>query len=178
MIVKKLMAYPAGRVACAVSAGMGAMLLRSSAWIENTVFIGGAAQLASLLCGSPTVKTAEGWVLPLAEVPVIVTAACSATDFYVMTAVLLGWHLAKRTGRVFAVIGAMLAAVPLTLAINALRIVAVAQAHRWAIPHAPEAYEKSLHMLTGVAVFLPALIALNLIFETYGRSSDARACNH
>jgi hypothetical protein len=40
----------------------------------------------------------------------------------------------------------------------------------------PEAYGAFLHMLTGAAVFLPALITLNLIFEIYGRSrSTSRA---
>jgi exosortase/archaeosortase family protein len=67
-------------------------------------------------------------------------------------------------------VAALAGAVPVTLFINGLRLIAVAHAHRWVIPRMPEAYGAFLHMLTGVAVFLPALIALNLIFEIYGRS--------
>jgi exosortase/archaeosortase family protein len=90
----------------------------------------------------------------LAGQPLLVTTACSAGDFFLMTA-------------------ALVAAVPLTLFINALRLIVVAHAHDWVIPRMPEAYGAFLHMLTGAAVFLPALITLNLIFETYGRSRSA-----
>jgi exosortase/archaeosortase family protein len=66
-----------------------------------------------------------------------------------------------------------MAAVPVALAINALRIVAVAQLHRWILPRLPETYGPFLHMLTGVAVFLPAFILANLLLENYGHSHTA-----
>lgn len=103
----------------------------------------------------------------------MVTEACSATDFYLMTTALLGWHLATRLRWPLALAGAVAAAIPITVLVNALRIIAVAQAHRWVIPRMPDAYENFLHMLTGAAVFLPALIVLNLVFEYYGRPSDS-----
>jgi hypothetical protein len=107
-----------------------------------------------------------------------VTTACSAGDFFLMTAALLGWHGAKAVaGRPAwlpaAGAAALVAAVPLTLFINALRLIVVAHAHGWVIPRMPEAYGAFSHMLTGAAVFLPALITMNLIFETYGRSRSA-----
>jgi exosortase/archaeosortase family protein len=63
--------------------------------------------------------------------------------------------------------------VPVTLFVNALRIVAVAHAHHWVISRLPASYDAFLHLLTGASVFLPALIALNLVLELYGRSSSA-----
>lgn len=105
--------------------------------------------------------------------PLLVTAGCSATDFFLMTAALLGWHFALRAKRLArlpaAGMAAVAAAVPVTLFVNALRLVAVAHAHSWAGPRLPGTYGAFLHMFTGAAVFLPALIGLNLILETYGR---------
>lgn len=141
-------------------------------WSEarDAVFVGGAARLVSLWSGTARLPTAEGWALPLTSTPVIVTAACSATDFYVMVATLLSWHLARRWprdgGAAAAVASALIIALPLTLLVNALRIIAVAAAHRWVIPRLPPAYDAFLHLLTGAAVFLPALILLNLTLES------------
>ena len=173
--MRKLANFPlAGPVGTALGAGaMGAVLVNAlPAWVE-AVFIGGAARLTGLFAGVPVVRMDEGWALGFAEPPLMVTGACSATDFFVITTVLLGWHFARRTKRAAwlpaAAAGALAMAVPLTIFINALRLIAVAQAHRWVIPRMPAAYEAFLHMLTGMAVFLPALIALNFLFEIYGR---------
>jgi len=101
----------------------------------------------------------------------VVTEACSGTSFFVMVAALVGWLVGKHFRyTAVACLMAMVGALPLAIAINAVRIVAVTQAHRWVIPHFPESYGSFLHMLTGMAAFLPALIALNLAFETYGNS--------
>jgi hypothetical protein len=59
------------------------------------------------------------------------------------------------------------------LLINALRIICLVQAHRWIIPLLPDHYFAFAHMLIGVAVFLPALIALNALLELYGYSKDS-----
>jgi exosortase/archaeosortase family protein len=145
------------------------------------MFVGGAARLAGGLAGVPAMRADEGWELWLSSQPLLVTSACAATDFFLITAALFGWHFARRTGGAasfaIAAAGALVAAAPTTLAVNALRLIAVAHAHRWVIPRLPAAYDSFLHMLTGVAVFLPALIALNLILDYHGnhRSSPARA---
>ena len=156
------------------AAGLGAVLLAVAPALTREVFIGGAARVGSVFSRAAAVRMDEGWALVIAGQPVLVTDACSATDFYLMTTALLGWHLAKKMRWPLAVVCAVAGAIPLTVLVNALRIVAVAQAHRWVIPRMPAAYEPFLHMLTGAAVFLPALIVLNLIFEYHhGRSSDA-----
>lgn len=160
----------------ALAAAAGFALLHLAPTWRTGVFMGGAAKLAGLFAGVPAERAEDGWALPLAGQPVLVTQACSATDFFLMTAALLGWHFARRTERAAflpaAAAGALFAAIPLTVFVNSLRVVAVAQAHRWVIPRLPPAYDSFLHMLTGAAVFLPALIALNLLLEY---SSHARS---
>jgi exosortase/archaeosortase family protein len=173
--IRKLATISPGPVLVALgAAGAGGLALKLAPALEPQVFIAGAARLASVISGVPAEAGADGWWLVFSGQALLVTAACSATDFFLMTAALLGWHGALRAKRPAllpaAGVVALVAAVPLTLLINALRLIAVAHAHRWVIPRLPEAYGAFLHLLTGVAVFLPALIALNLIFEIYGRS--------
>jgi exosortase/archaeosortase family protein len=164
-------------LAAALSLGGGLVALRWQPALETEVFARGAAGLAGLFLGVPTVRMGEGWALPFAAQPVLVTNACSATDFYLMAAAVLGWHLMRRVeGRPWMPLvaaAALLAALPVTFLVNALRIVAVAHAQHWVISRLPASYDAFLHMLTGVSVFLPALIALNLILELYGRSATA-----
>jgi exosortase/archaeosortase family protein len=108
-------------------------------------------------------------------VPVAVTAACSATDFYLMLVALLAWQLVRRNRPAwFALPAALLVALPLALVVNGARIVAVAAAHRWVIPRLPDAYGPFLHMLTGAAIFLPSLILLNLLLERHGHPRPLR----
>lgn len=175
MIMRKLTPFAVGPVLVALAAAAGgAGLTKVFSGLETGVFMGGSAKLAGLVSGVAAVRAEEGWIMPFAGQPLMVTTACSATDFFLMTAALLGWHFAQRVRRPallpLAAAGALVAAVPVTLCVNALRIVAVAQAHRWVIPRMPAAYDSFLHMLTGVAVFLPALIALNLLLELHGRT--------
>ena len=139
--------------------------LRAVPALTSAVFIGGAARLVSLLTGTPAMPMEEGWLLPFSPQAAMVTEACAATDFFVILSALLGWHLGGVWRGPVAIVATLVMAVPLTLAINALRIIAVTQAHVWVIPLLPPAYEAFLHLLTGVAVFLPALIGLNGLLE-------------
>jgi exosortase/archaeosortase family protein len=148
----------------------GALLLKLIPSLELALFAGGSARLASLFTGAPLLRVEEGWALATTGMPVVVTAACSATGYFLMVAALLGWQFARRGMSLGgAVVSGLIIGLPLSIAVNSLRIVAVMQAHRWAIPLLPEAYGSFLHMLTGVAIFLPALIALNLLLEYHGR---------
>lgn len=132
------------------------------------VFARGAALMAGWLTGAHPVRVDDGWLLAEGTPPVVVSEACSATGYFIIVAALLGWRLARGgRGRVQAAALAIAAAFPLTLAINALRVVVVMQAHRWVIPRLPEADAPFLHLLAGVAVFLPALIGLNLLLESH-----------
>jgi exosortase/archaeosortase family protein len=125
-------------------------------------FAHGSAVVASWQLGCPVEQSELGWVLPGADFQSEVTAACSGADFFAIAATLLAWRfLARPKHSGLGVLAALGLAAPVTLAVNGLRIVAVTQAHRWIIPEFPDAYGPLLHMLTGVAVFLPALLFLH-----------------
>ena len=108
----------------------------------------------------------EGWLLPSQFEPVLVSQACCGSDFWLLVVALLAWQLAPQPQPIPGVtILALLYAAPLSLAVNSIRIVVVVQAHRWFIPLWPEKYAPFFHQLTGVAVFLPALIFLHALLE-------------
>lgn len=152
------------------AAGVGAALLSFLPGLEIEVFARGAAWGAGFFLGTSPERIAEGWLLARPGESVAVTAACSATDFFLMAAALLAWRFAHRGGRpAAAVAGGLSTAVPVAVVVNALRIVAVTTAHQWFIPRFPAHYSALLHMAVGAAVFLPALIALHVGPEFHGR---------
>lgn len=133
-------------------------------------FARGAAHLVSFFTGASLYRGEAGWMVPIAGAPVSVTVACSATDYFLIVAALIGFQAVRSGISPFVAAGAGLAvAAPLTILVNAVRIITVAHAHPWFISRFPAAYESFLHMTTGAAVFLPSLVALNLVLEAYGR---------
>lgn len=138
--------------------------------LPAAVFARAAASLAGLASGSPVLAGRDGWLLPGADLPVLVTPECSGVDFFLLVAALLAWQSGRRINPAWrAVPVAVILAAPIAIFVNALRIVAVVQAHGWVIPQLPASYAPFAHLLTGVAVFLPALVALNLLCEIHGR---------
>lgn len=154
----------------------GALVLRLFPALELSLFAAGAARLTGFFTGTPVVRIAEGWLLPHPAFPVAVTTACSATDFFLMVAALVAWQRTRRGAHPASALPVgLVAALPLALFVNSLRIVTVTAAHRWLGPLLPAAYDAFLHLLTGIAVFLPALIAINFLLELHGRSRLAPA---
>lgn len=139
------------------------------AW-ELEVFARAAAWLTSIWSGAPIGREGAGWAVQLTDAPVVVTTACSATDFFLIVAGLIGFQIARARSRLAtaAALG-IAAAFPVTVFVNAIRILTVAYAHPWLISRFPAAYETFLHMLVGAGIFLPALIVLNLLLEIHGR---------
>jgi len=158
----------AGAVVAAGCAGMLPFIFPS---IERGFFSRGTAVLAGLFTGAPVIEVDAGWLLGVANSPVVITDACSATDYFMITALLIAWHLSA-PGRSVVVgsLSALVLALPLTLGVNAFRIVVVSQLHHWTSSSVPSSYGHFVHLLIGVAVFLPSLIALNLLLEIYGKS--------
>jgi exosortase/archaeosortase family protein len=155
---------------------MGTVILQQFPALELSLFAAGAARLTGFLTGMPVGRIAEGWLLTSSSSVIAVTAACSATDYYLMVVALLTWQRVRQGQTVFAaLLVGLFAALPLTLFINALRIVGVTAAHRWLGARLPETYDAFLHLFFGVAVFLPALIALNLLLEMYGRTRTLKS---
>ncbi|HEX2853940.1 MAG TPA: hypothetical protein VHO24_11930 [Opitutaceae bacterium] len=158
----------------AISSGIGAvlggiLLGKFFSSLELEVFAHAAARLVGLLSGAPVVRDAGGWTVSLAGSPIVVTAACSATDYFLIVAGLIGFQAARRRINLLAAAGmGLAAALPVTIFVNAVRIVTVAYAHPWLISRLPATYDAFLHMCAGAAVFLPSLIGLNLLLETHG----------
>ena len=153
-----------------VAGACGALLPRVFPALELRLFAHGAAWLAGFLTGSPVECVRTGWALSIGGYPVAVTVACRATDFFFMVAAIISWQLARRRSSVAVAVAAGLgAALPVAIFVNSVRVVTVAQVHRWAGPLLPDAYDSILHLLAGVAVFLPSLVALNLLLEFHGR---------
>lgn len=154
---------------CAVALACIGLRIFPAAEVE--LFGRGTGGLVALLTGRPIARAEDGWMLAGADRAVLVSAACSATGYFLMVVALLGWRLARTPLHApVAGVTAIVAALPVTIFVNALRVVALLQAHRWLIPRFPENYGPFLHLLTGVGVFLPALIGLNLILEFHGNS--------
>ncbi|MBL9207189.1 MAG: hypothetical protein JNN01_19020 [Opitutaceae bacterium] len=157
-------------IAPALAGALALVGLRIWPEAELAVFAQGAARVAGGLIGAPVFPAPSGWMLPMFDGPVMVNAACSATDFFLLAAVFLAQVLVRR--RIHAavsILGGVLLAVPFTLFVNGLRIVAVLQLHRWFLPHLPPAYGAILHLIVGTAVFLPGLILLHLVSERHAR---------
>jgi exosortase/archaeosortase family protein len=166
------------RALAAAGAAMliGTLILQQFPALELSLFAAGAARLTGFLTGMPVGRIAEGWLLTSSSSVIAVTAACSATDYYLMVVALLTWQRVRQGQTAFAaLLVGLFAALPLTLFINALRIVGVTAAHRWLGERLPETYDAFLHLFFGVAVFLPALIALNLLLEMYGRTRTLKS---
>jgi exosortase/archaeosortase family protein len=147
----------------------GGLLLHLVPALEMELFARVAAAVASALTGSPMIRVDEGWMLAGLTPRLVVSPACSATDYFLITATVLAWHFARRAVRIpVAIAGGLLAALPVTWLVNAVRIVVVGQVHARVIPLFPEAYAAFLHLCAGVLVFLPALVVLNLLIESHG----------
>lgn len=170
----------AGAVLIGVSTVIIATAAAAPAAVEVGVFARMAAAVVSFWTGAPVLAAETGWAVPIPHAGVVVTRACSGTDFFILLAGLMAWHAARDSRcRVFGwwwvPVAAMAIAVPVTVVINAMRIVVVAQAHRWVIPHLPDAYAGFAHLLAGVAIFLPALVGLNFLLESHARSRSLLA---
>jgi exosortase/archaeosortase family protein len=130
--------------------------------LDVNVLARASAQFAALFMGCPVVRDELGWTLITAPVSSTVSAACSGADFLVVAAVVLAWRLASHgCGFASTFILTTLLAGPFSVLVNGTRIVAVTQMHRWVIPLFPSSCSAFLHLVTGVAVFLPALILLH-----------------
>jgi exosortase/archaeosortase family protein len=153
----------------------GTLLLRILPSLQFEVFARGAAKLAGLFTATLVSPGENGWMLPLASAPVAVTTACSATDYFLIVASLVGFQATRLGVSWFTAAGlGLIAAAPLAILVNAVRIVTVAYAHPLLISRLPATYESFLHMAVGAAVFLPSLILLNVFLEAYGRHRSPR----
>ncbi|MFH1499025.1 MAG: archaeosortase/exosortase family protein [Verrucomicrobiota bacterium] len=155
---------------------INAAALRVFPQIETGLFVRAAAWLAGVVTGSPVEAADGGWVFHFHGLPMLVSAACSASDYWLLVTALLGWQLARVSDSpIRAGLAACLLAAPVAIAVNVARLATLAVAHRWLIPLAPDTYANVLHLLLGVSVFLPALIALNALLDHRHARLQSRA---
>ena len=167
---------PRGSLATALIVAAAAVgIVYGITGIEVRLFAQAAARIAALFTGAPVIPEEEGWALPLMAQHMLVNASCSGTAFFIVLSVVLGWQLGGLIRPVlFAAIVALLSGMLLTFFINGLRIVCLAQLHHWVVPRLPESYGPFLHTLTGVAIFLPFLILVNICLSAYaGRNRNS-----
>ncbi len=163
-------------IIAAIGTALAFILVNCFPAAEQQVFAQGAARIAGLFTGAPVVESEAGWLLPLSHRTILVSEACSGATFFLITCTLLCWHISRRTAcHITSIVIGLSSAFALAIFINALRIICLVQAHRWLIPQMPDNYAGFAHMLIGIAVFLPSLIALNALFEFYGNSKDHTA---
>jgi exosortase/archaeosortase family protein len=164
--------YRGRLLAVAMAGAISGGILMCWPAIQSAIFCHGASAFAGLLSGLPAIRVENGWLLP-AALPMVVTNACSGTTYFILLTALLGWHIGNRNRFVpIAAAVAIASALPLSIGINGFRIAVLVQVHRCLIPRFPESFAPFLHLLSGVAIFLPALIIVNLVCEIYGRSSS------
>src|SRR5436189_213599 len=68
------------------TAAVGGLLLQLRPDLEIELFARGAARLASLFTGVAVLRVEEGWLLGFGDRPVVVTAACSGADYFLIVA--------------------------------------------------------------------------------------------
>ena len=139
--------------------------------LDMEVLARASAQIAALFMGCPIAHDPLGWTLMTTPVSSTVSAACSGADFVGLSAMVFAWHLAWRGWHFIIVVGTAVSLTgPFSILVNAVRIVAVIQMHRWVIPLFPPSCSAFLHLVTGVAVFLPALIFLHATLPGFDHS--------
>ena len=95
---------------------MGTVILQQFPALELSLFAAGAARLTGFLTGMPVGRIAEGWLLTSSSSVIAVTAACSATDYYLMVVALLTWQRVRQGQTAFAaLLVGFFAALPLTV---------------------------------------------------------------
>lgn len=145
---------------------LNVVLLRVFPQLETAVFARAAAWLTGALTGSPVEAADGGWLFHFHGLPVLVSSVCSATDYWLLVTALLGWQLARVSKHPLQTVPVTwLLAAPIAIAVNVARLATLAVAHRWLIPVIPDAYANLLHLLLGIAVFLPALVLLNALLD-------------
>lgn len=157
--------------------GIGTAVLAKFPVLRLGFFARAAAIVAALVLGAPAVGSApEGWTIGTRPLPLLVTAACSGADFWILVGAILAWHRARAGKALWRSAAFGLAVAPfLSIPANAVRIAALAGAHRWLIPQFPPAAASFLHLLVGVAVFLPTLILIHALPDSRNFFRAARA---
>jgi Transmembrane exosortase (Exosortase_EpsH). len=123
------------------------------------VFCKPAAAGAALLCGAASNETL---IVSNAGGVFEVVRSCGAADFFSMMGGALAWHAAgcrRRADTAWRLALVFPAAFALTVVVNSARLAVVVATHPIAVRFLPERFGAAAHMVAGVLVFFPALLA-------------------
>lgn len=131
----------------------------AAAWLL-TLFSRPAGWLASWALGCPAVWIpGEGLRLLISEGEVLVNHGCSGFGFFTILLILVTWYRPRR-------LPVMLVPVYLlTLVINAARIVLAVYAQVFTVRFWMPELGPAVHLVAGVAIFLPALLIFSVLLE-------------
>ncbi|MDR3229070.1 MAG: archaeosortase/exosortase family protein, partial [Puniceicoccales bacterium] len=96
-----------------------------------------------------------------------VTRECGGADFFSMVCALLAWQFVPCRAR--RIVLFPLAAWGVTMLVNAMRVIATVWTRTLGGALLPERLEAATHLLTGVLVFFPSLLAVWLISKRLAR---------
>lgn len=124
-----------------------------------------SAQLCSIFLGSPCITTPEGYILDTATLPIHVTQACSAANFFLLTFILVTGAVIQsfRIKELLKILWILPASYIVTILANSARIIAGWIMGQWARAVLAERFWASVHLGTGVVVFLTFLIVIYLL---------------
>lgn len=128
--------------------------------VRRIGFCAPAAHVAARATGSACTTEPDGYRLWGPAHDLIVVPACAAVDFFCLVAGFLSALMAWRGWRPAAQWTVLPLAWVITIAANAVRLASCWQADRWARLTLPPTLWPGLHLATGLATFLLALIAV------------------
>jgi exosortase K len=132
------------------------------------------ARICSLFLAVDCINTTEGYMLANEILPIHVTKACSAANFFILSIALISGTVIKsvRIKEFKKGLWILPFAYLVTISANTSRIIAGWITGRWARMLLPENFWPGIHLATGIVVFLTFLIATYLLvtWRHYDRS--------
>ncbi len=127
-----------------------------------------AAIVSSWWLGVAYATTAEGVLLMNADLPILVTSACSGSGFLALVCGIATPFLMAPERRRYGwlvVPGAIL----LTIVANSARIITGWYSGIWARQVLSQTYWPAIHLATGIVVFLTVLVAVHIVLSVLDR---------
>jgi exosortase/archaeosortase family protein len=142
-----------------VAAGLGALLLVAAlpeAW-RAAAFCRAPAWLAAAFFGVPV----SGAQLAFGSGRIVaVTRACDGSDFFALICGVLTWHALKQGVKLWRMPLFWCAAWGVTVLVNGMRVIVTVLTRGVAEWLLPERFLSAVHLVSGVMVFFPALMAV------------------
>jgi len=126
---------------------------------QRDFFCQPAAFVCSMFFNCPYTATSEGYMLELAGLPVHITLQCSAVKFFILTFALSVAAIMRSFGDIAKLLWVLPFAYAITILANCARIITGWLTGRLARAFLPENLWPSVHLYTGVAVFMVILFA-------------------